>query len=364
MINLVHISDIHLGATFKDASFAKEFANIRQNEIMKTLFKTFDYVKDNKIDIFIISGDLFESELIKRSLVENVYKELNKIACEVFIITGNHDPLKKNSVWETMDLNENIHIFDSSLSKIELEDINTVVYGHSWDKFHITDGVFDDIKDIDKTKINLLVAHGDIYDKKSVFLPINKDKLIKYNFDYVALGHIHKPDFIEKNIAYAGSLEPLDFSETGKHGFIKGSIDKEDSSFELIPFSKREFKVFEILIKGEDTWSDVEKRIINVDDQDNRSNDMYRIIFKGRHNYQMNLEKEYLKQILKNEFNYIEFKNEASFDFNIELIKKDNKDNIILKYIERFEQLDLKDPIVKDAFNIGLEELLNSKEGL
>ena len=76
---------------------------------------------------------------------------------------------------------------------------------------------------LDKSKINIFISHGDIYNEtKYNYMPINV--LQNEGFDYIALGHIHKRDKY-----YPGSLVSLGFDETGKHGFIYGEIkDKED----------------------------------------------------------------------------------------------------------------------------------------
>ena len=55
-----------------------------------------------------------------------------------------------------------------------------------------------------------------------------KSLLEKSGFDYIAMGHIHKPQQVIPGLAaYAGALEPTDKNDTGKHGFIRGEIQKE-----------------------------------------------------------------------------------------------------------------------------------------
>ena len=63
---------------------------------------------------------------------------------------------------------------------------------------------------------------------------------------------------------------------------------------------------------------------------------LYRIILQGRYNYQINLDKNHLKELFNEEFAYVEFKNNAKFDIDIEQIKKENSDNIIGKFIDVF----------------------------
>ena len=68
------------------------------------------------------------------------------------------------------------------------------------------------------------VKHGLQYN------PMNRNKLKQLDFDYIALGHIHKLDYnTEENqrIVYPGSTISMGFDELGKHGFIIGEVEKE-----------------------------------------------------------------------------------------------------------------------------------------
>ncbi len=362
-MKFIHISDVHIGASFKSASFAESFSLKRMKEIKTTFFKALRYAADNEIDVVLISGDLFDSEYLKRSEIENVFREINKLKCQIFIIAGNHDIYKSKSYWKTIHLNDNVHVFDSAITKVDLENFDVTIYGHSWAKYYYKEKIFDNVGKLDPNRKNILIAHGDIYAKASEYLPIDKNKLVKAGFDYVALGHIHKYDFVTKNIAYAGSLEPLDFGEIGKHGFILGEITENKQKFKFIPFSAREFKRLEIELKGRMSEEDIHSAILHIDKPDNLKKNMYRIILTGRYNHQIDLHPNTLFNLFNDDFNYVEFENKAKFDFDLELIKKENQGNIIEKYIEKFEGMDLENRIILEAFNIGLDELLNSKEG-
>ena len=69
--------------------------------------------------------------------------------------------------------------------------------------------------------MRFLLVHGG--DENN--LPIQKSLLEKSGFDYIAMGHIHKPQQVIPGLAaYAGALEPTDKNDTGKHGFIRGEI--------------------------------------------------------------------------------------------------------------------------------------------
>ena len=64
---------------------------------------------------------------------------------------------------------------------------------------------------------HILLAHGG----DSSHIPINQEKLRQAGFDYIALGHIHKPWIDDRSpMAYAGALEPIDRNDEGPHGIF------------------------------------------------------------------------------------------------------------------------------------------------
>jgi len=183
------------------------------------------------------------------------------------------------------------------------------------------------------------------------------------SFDYVALGHIHKHDFLKPNIAYAGSLEPLSFKEIGAHGFVEVALDKNTFHAKFVPFSKREFEVHKIKVSTEDTLFTLTEKIINIAPQDRKEKNLFRILLQGTTKIGLNLNMNDLHMQISSDFFYIELLNETKIDVDIEAIKKQYSDHIIGKYIDKFEQLDISNKVTYRAFIIGLEALLKQKEG-
>ena len=67
-------------------------------------------------------------------------------------------------------------------------------------------------------------------------------RLSAAGFDYLALGHIHKPQSVLRGKAvYSGALEPIDRNDMGKHGYIEGSWEKGRMRLKFIPFACRSY---------------------------------------------------------------------------------------------------------------------------
>ena len=195
-MKFVHIADMHLDAPFTLLN-RNGLGQKRRTEQMQVLKKVIEYIKENNIEYFFISGDLYENQYIKQSTIEyinNLFKEIPKT--KIFISPGNHDPYLKNSYYNTYKWNNNVKIFNSKIEKIETEDAN--IYGYGFDDFYCYDSGLKDFQLENNEKLNILVIHASLdggWDDERVYNPISSKLLKEKGFDYVALGHIHKLDY-------------------------------------------------------------------------------------------------------------------------------------------------------------------------
>lgn len=356
MIKFIHTGDLHLGLQFKNVSFDKEKAINRRRELWSTFERIVDYTREKDKDFLFIAGDLFEREYFTLGDINRVNDILGKIKdINVIIIAGNHDYLNNNSLYNRIDWNSNVHIFKGQgIESLEFPALNTIIYGYSWDKVEIRENTLLEKFHIDNSKNKILLLHGDI-NKNSNYLPLDLKELKRLNMDYIGLGHIHKPEIIENNIAYCGSPEPLDFGEIGDRGFIQGYISEEDIEIKLVPFSKRRFWHEEIVIDANMGYQDILERFRNFN-HGKKDKDFYRINLKGF--IQRDIDIDSLFKTIEDEFYHLEIIDNTVLDYDLEALEKRYSDSIIGEFIKDMKEKGLKDPLVKDGLYIGLEALL------
>ncbi len=362
-IRCIHTGDLHLGMEFKSASFDKKQANTRRLELWETFNRIIDRCKEIKAHILLIAGDLFEDEYCSVADVKRIDAKLREISdTKVVISAGNHDTLGKRSLYKLIKWGDNVHIFGPNcISKVEFNDINVVIWGLSWDKKLERESLFDGVKIEDTSKINILLAHGDAFNKDSEYLPINKNALIESDFQYIALGHIHKHQFISENICYCGSPEPLDFGETGSHGIVEGVISKHGAKMTFKPFAKREFIIKETSVDENMSYNEIIDIIKSVDNKENRMKNLYRTIITGTRDSHINIDVKDLKEYLFSEFYYLDIIDKTTPDYDLDKIYKENSNNIIGLFIEEMKKQGLDNEIVRNALYYGLEVLLSEK---
>jgi len=360
LVKFIHTGDLHLGLKFQKVSFQREKAMERRRELWSTFERIVSYARDNRMDFLLIAGDLFEESYFTMAditRVRDTFREAEDV--NIIISAGNHDYKGIKSLYNKIEWTSNVTIFNGdNIQKKEFKDLNTVIYGYSWETMEIRENNLFNGLTIDKTKNNILVLHGELGNHSS-YLPLNVDGLNNLNMDYIALGHIHKPQIINERMAYCGCPEPLDFGETGDRGIIQGSIEDKKTVFEFISFSKRKFIEIEVLINEDMGYPDIMNEIRSLD-IGNKMVDFYRINLRGF--IQRGIEAKSLDKDLNDDFYHMEIIDNTNLDYDLKELEEENKENIIGQFIIAMKDKGLDNPVVKDALYYGLEVLLKGRD--
>ncbi len=357
-MKFVHMSDLHLDTKFETLSQIDGLPQKRRLEQRKALRRIIEYIKENKIELFLISGDLYEHKYIRKSSIEyvnNLFKEIPET--KIFITPGNHDPFITNSFYATTKWNENVHIFKNNIEKIDYKGIH--IYGYGFTDFYCSESKIEEIKIQEPNDINILITHGSLdggADEFREYNPLRESKLKKLGFDYIALGHIHKPYYNEEKnqkIIYPGSPISLGFDELGKHGIIAGEINKKENKIEFIKLDDREFIEEQVDISQFESNEEIIEKIQEIPFKEQN---LYKIILVGKRKFIINIE-----EIMKlNEIeNIVKIKDNTETGINIKEISKENniRGIFVRRMLERQKKEELDEQFIEKAIEIGIESL-------
>ena len=240
-MKFIHTGDIHWGMT-PDAD--KPWGSERAQAIKDTFKKIIAQAGKMQADCLFISGDLFHRQPLVRDLKEVNYLFSTLKKTKVVFIIGNHDYLKVDSYYLDFPWSENVTCLrGKECESVVFEDLDTEVYGLSYHTREIKEPKYNDLQPEKKAGFSILLGHGG--DAKHI--PIDRKKLLLSGFDYIALGHIHRPEMIEPDrMAYAGALEPIDQNDIGPHGFIEGEYNEGKLSISFVPWACREYIPLEL----------------------------------------------------------------------------------------------------------------------
>ncbi|MDF2537522.1 MAG: hypothetical protein K0S76_543 [Herbinix sp.] len=353
-MKFIHIADVHLGAV-PDSNMP--WGADREREIWEGFQKIIDVCNMEKADLLLIAGDLFHKQPLIKELKEVNYYFGKLKTAQVVLMAGNHDHISTRSNYRGFEWDQRVHMFMSdTLDTIDFPEINTGVSGFSYYTRDITEPLYDAIKPDKNGKIHILLAHGG--DDKDI--PINKNRLLDAGYDYIGLGHIHKPEMISNIMAYSGSLEPLDRNETGERGYILGEITSKGEKHTKISFkpsSRREYKRIILPVTQTTTngaLMDQAKEAI----QENGNHHIYTFTIQGVRDEAIQFDREAIRAI----GNVLEVIDQSVPDYDFDTLFRENADNIIGLFIQKILENTEQDEIAKKALYYGMEALLGAKE--
>lgn len=260
-MKIVHLADLHIGKVLLEQSLIED-----QKYVIEEIIKM---VINRKIDVILISGDIYDKGIPTTEAVDLLNDFLNtlikKYHVKVLIISGNHDSKSRLNFGSKIFENEGLYIetnYNGKLKKISLDNVD--IYMLPFVKPIEVKKYFDyEIKTsndaieaiikkekLDKNKINILMAHQFVtYNGEepvtceSETLNIgtldNIDAKLFFDFDYVALGHIHGAQMIGKDtIRYSGTMLKYSFSEKNhKKSIVLIDTDDGKLKYELVPLT-------------------------------------------------------------------------------------------------------------------------------
>ena len=360
-MKFIHTADVHLDSPFATLANNEIFAQERRLEQRKVLKEMVEYIKENNIPYFFIAGDLYEQDYIKISTIEYVNQLFKEIPnTKIFITPGNHDPYIKNSFYKQFKWNENVHIFTNEIEVIEDENVD--IYGYGFNDFYMANKC-EQIHVKNKEKVNILITHGSLdsgKEENKEYNPLTTKELRNLGFDYVALGHIHKPsynDYEGQYIVYPGSPISLGFDELGDRGFIEGELNEKTKKLNL-KFIKTSAKTFEEYMLDISEISSEDGLIEEINASKFDDNKYYKIILTGKRQFDLD-ENKILEMV--NIKNIIRIRNHTQVKYDINDVSSQASlkglfAKRILEKINNTEDEQEKSQLL-NAFEIGMDVL-------
>lgn len=356
-MKFIHTADIHWNAV---PDSTKPWSESRRHAIRHTFQALISHIEEEQIPLLLISGDLFHTQPILKDLTEVNALFESIFRTKVVIISGEHDYLKDSSHYHSFQWAENVSFLSSEeVTSVYFPELNVEVHGFSYHKPEIHEPVLDTMRaprDVPgRERLHILMAHGG--DAKHI--PFKLQTLKNSGFDYIALGHVHKPGILIDNLAaYPGSLEPLSRKEYGVHGYILGEWDSGGLSIKHVPFSKIQYISLVIHITPETLNLELESFIKKEIDRRGAQN-IYRFKLTGLRNPDLKFDFQSLEKLYK----IVEISDRTEPAYDYDKLYLEHKNDMIGLFIAAFQKPELSRQD-KKALYYGLKALmLTTDEG-
>ncbi len=236
-MKLLHLSDLHLGKRVNAFSQIED-----QKFILKQILTI---VSEESPDAVLICGDVYDKSVPSAEAVElfdAFLTELSKSHTDVFIISGNHDSAERIAFGGKLFSAAHVYVspvYDGHVTTIDKEDeFGTVRFyllpflKPSHVRLYYPDAAIDSYTDAIRTALSgcevsdhcrhVLLTHQLVTgaersesEELSIGGTDNVDLQVFDGFDYVALGHLHRPQNVgSERVRYCGTPLKYAFSES------------------------------------------------------------------------------------------------------------------------------------------------------
>lgn len=231
-MKFIHAADLHLDSPFLGLH-NDSLPQPLWERIRKSTFESFQKLTDDaiseKVDFVLIAGDLFDRQ--ERSVSARVFliQQLQRLAAahiQVFISFGNHDYY--NGDFDKLGYPSNTHVFGNDVETKTIELSNgqiAAITGFSFRNQWVNDPIINNYPEAIDADWNIGMLHGSLSTLKSPeanYAPFTLEQLKSKDYDYWALGHIHKRQSLDDEglINYSGNTQGRHINESGDKGYL------------------------------------------------------------------------------------------------------------------------------------------------
>lgn len=297
-IRLLHLADLHLGVENYGRPDPLRGYNSRVGDFLRCLDAAVDAAAE--VDLVVIAGDVYKTchptPTVQREFADRVKRMARH--CPVFILTGNHDVPNAAERASSVDIFSTLEVPGIKVERmwgvhrIETAAGPVMVAGQAFlPESKLKAGEAFKGLSIEETRAKMeeilcnniqgmagqiereapdlpaiLACHYTVrgaqlggYSGRSLFMQeiqIPLSVVAQPAFDYVALGHIHQHQELNRGaqppVVYPGSIERVDFSEEKEpRGFVLADVSPGQTTWRHVPTPSRPFLTIRASLKGE-----------------------------------------------------------------------------------------------------------------
>lgn len=313
MVKILHFADVHLGVENYGRPDPATGLHSRLADFCRSFDELVEYALQEPVDLVLFAGDAYKSRDPSPTHQREFARRVQRLASSgipVFLLTGNHDlpgsAARANTldIFATLDVPNvtvgrrlDTHRIETRSGPVQIVALPWIVRSHLLSREEHKDRSLSELQDLTLERIErvlderrsalepnvptILAVHGAVQgatygSERSVMLGqelvLPLGLLRRSEYDYVALGHIHRHQTLSENppIVYCGSLDRIDFGEEREaKGFVVADVQKGKATYQFRPLaSTRRFVTIDVRADGSDPMAQVHAAITACDVQD------------------------------------------------------------------------------------------------
>ncbi|KON89540.1 DNA repair exonuclease [Sporosarcina globispora] len=242
-VSFIHAADLHLDSPM---SGLKHLPPSIFKKLQESTFEAFTQIVDmaifHAVEFVILAGDLFDGEdrsIRAQTRFRKEMERLTECGIAVFAVHGNHDHM--DGRWAHLPMPDNVHIFSHEVEVVKhiaQNGTSVHLYGFSYPKRHVVERMIDQYNRGNGADLHIGILHGSFEGSNDhvQYAPFRINDLLEKDFDYWALGHIHKREIINTQppVIYPGNIQGRNRKETGPKGCYLVELDSSGAKTEFL----------------------------------------------------------------------------------------------------------------------------------
>jgi DNA repair protein SbcD/Mre11 len=227
MFKFIHAADIHLDSPLRGLSrYESAPADSIRGACRRAFENLVDLAIEEKVAFVLLAGDLYDGDWKDFSTGIFLSQQMGRLGQQdisVFAVAGNHDAA--NRMTKALDSPNNMKILSTRKAEtIKLDDLSVAIHGRSFETQHVDENLAASFPAAEKGMLNIGLLHTSLDGREghADYAPCSTDDLRRKNYQYWALGHVHKQEFVSEApwIVFPGCVQGRHIRETGPKGCV------------------------------------------------------------------------------------------------------------------------------------------------
>lgn len=343
-------------------------ADEHRQRIRKAFSSLVDKALTEKVDLFLIAGDLFDSNAPHAGTLSFAVNEIQRLTSNgifVAMVAGNHDPYDAYSVyreriWHNLEGRYFRFFTENSVTVWEIEELDLAICGYSLHTNKTSKNHLAGFKYEGTSTYKIGLFHGSLaIDAQLTNTPLEIKDFKATNLDYIALGDWHgQLEVLKKapTVWYSGSPEVIASDQRGAgHALfveISGTGEVNVTSLEC---GTLQIALVEVDVSNMQSLEAVASHVSNKVARPERS--ILEVRLKGIRSEAFNPED--LESILKDKFYLASVKDVTKFEFSPEQVQALSGKLITGRLIKYLEEYKKEHPEAEAVANLALQKGLH-----
>ena len=230
---------------------------------------------DEEVRFVLLAGDIFDGDSKDFASDLFLHEQLSKLVAAnipTFLIAGNHDALHVRT--------RQLHLPDKMVTRFSarrpetaiLDEIDVAIHGQSFAKAAVTDDLSENYPMAKTGLFNIGMLHtcATKSGEHERYAPCTVDGLRRKEYDYWALGHIHKRENLHSAddacpIVFPGNLQGRHVRESGAKGCMVVTVDDQRvTELRFQPLDVLRWELCEVDVEGMSHAEDVIEKVAST----------------------------------------------------------------------------------------------------